>query len=292
MAKSRKSPSRKSKSRKVMSLEQLRTLAKKHGIKVSGLNKAALKTQLQKHRVSYAVKSRKVAPKKSVVKKSRRKSRKTSKSRKVSPKKSVMKSRRKSRKASRKPCKANQVRDVLTKRCRAKKSRGRKPMKSRKVARKSPARKSRKVARKSPARKSRKVARKSPARKSRKVSRKNSEKKTSTRKSPKLVGKQCLDNGDMLAKKGQKYLGNEPSPKGLGLCAHNRMIEDIERGRNGFLWQVVKGMRNGKPYNKWKQMTKTDLAKYPSDMFLGEMSPAPEQTPEKWGNMMQDYGAF
>jgi hypothetical protein len=42
----------------------------------------------------------------------------------------------------------------------------------------------------------------------------------------------------------KKYKGNEPSPKGLGYCAHCEEIGTIKNGLDGNLWIVVKNNKN------------------------------------------------
>lgn len=41
----------------------------------------------------------------------------------------------------------------------------------------------------------------------------------------------------------RRYKGNEPSPKGLGFCAHSEPIGSTRHGKNGKRWKVkqVKG---------------------------------------------------
>lgn len=50
------------------------------------------------------------------------------------------------------------------------------------------------------------------------------------------------------------YNGAEPSPKGLGKCAHESAVGDMEKGRDGNIW-VVDADRNGRLF--WKRARKT-----------------------------------
>ena len=42
----------------------------------------------------------------------------------------------------------------------------------------------------------------------------------------------------------RNYKGDEPSPKGLGYCAHAEKVGKIMEGRNGYKW-VVKETKKG-----------------------------------------------
>ena len=42
----------------------------------------------------------------------------------------------------------------------------------------------------------------------------------------------------------RKYKGTEPSPKGLGYCAHNMKVGAVKKGKDGNKW-IVKDMKNG-----------------------------------------------
>jgi len=45
------------------------------------------------------------------------------------------------------------------------------------------------------------------------------------------------------------YIGNEPSPKGLGFCAHAEKVNTIKKGRDGNIW-IIKSNNNIKKWFK------------------------------------------
>ena len=53
------------------------------------------------------------------------------------------------------------------------------------------------------------------------------------------------------------YRGDEPSPKGLGYCAHAEKINQRRKGRDGKFW-VVKAitMKSGKRIRRWTRVKK------------------------------------
>lgn len=51
------------------------------------------------------------------------------------------------------------------------------------------------------------------------------------------------------------YTGKEPSPKGLGLCAHDVKENTIHKGRDGKQW-IVKTDKNGR--HSWRRFTDTE----------------------------------
>lgn len=53
------------------------------------------------------------------------------------------------------------------------------------------------------------------------------------------------------------YRGNEPSPKGLGYCAHAEKINKRRKGRDGKFW-VVKAikLKSGKRIRRWTRVKK------------------------------------
>jgi hypothetical protein len=59
------------------------------------------------------------------------------------------------------------------------------------------------------------------------------------------------------------YKGNEPSPKGLGYCAHAEPVGKIRAGLNGSKW-VVQTDKNGT--KSWKPAVNGRSAKFPSFM--------------------------
>ena len=42
----------------------------------------------------------------------------------------------------------------------------------------------------------------------------------------------------------RKYKGTEPSPKGLGWCAHSMKVGAVKKGKDGNKW-IIKEMKNG-----------------------------------------------
>ncbi len=54
----------------------------------------------------------------------------------------------------------------------------------------------------------------------------------------------------------RNYKGNEPSPKGLGFCAHAEPVHKKRKGLDGNMW-IVKEVSNGKRWFKTKTKTKT-----------------------------------
>ena len=53
------------------------------------------------------------------------------------------------------------------------------------------------------------------------------------------------------------YKGNEPSPKGLGYCAHSEKLGTIKKGKDGNKWIISKTQLNIKRWNKLNQTKKT-----------------------------------
>ena len=47
------------------------------------------------------------------------------------------------------------------------------------------------------------------------------------------------------------YKGTEPSPKGLGYCAHSEKVGEIKKGRDNNLW-IVKEYKKSKKWIKYK----------------------------------------
>lgn len=54
----------------------------------------------------------------------------------------------------------------------------------------------------------------------------------------------------------RNYTGNEPSPKGLGYCAHNQKIGLIKKGKDGNNWEVKKIQNGGK---RWVKISNKDM---------------------------------
>ena len=44
--------------------------------------------------------------------------------------------------------------------------------------------------------------------------------------------------------KTRSYKGTEPSPKGLGYCAHSMKVGAVKKGKDGRKWEV-RGIKNG-----------------------------------------------
>ena len=56
----------------------------------------------------------------------------------------------------------------------------------------------------------------------------------------------------------RSYKGTEPSPKGLGWCAHSEEIDTIKMGKDGKKW-IVKKMKNGT--RKWIKYSDENIEK-------------------------------
>jgi len=63
------------------------------------------------------------------------------------------------------------------------------------------------------------------------------------------------------------YTGNEPSPKGLGFCAHAMKLNSKKRGRDGNVW-IVKQTTNG--FKRWVKFSGSKTAK---TSFISGKSP-------------------
>ena len=46
------------------------------------------------------------------------------------------------------------------------------------------------------------------------------------------------------------FKGTEPSPKGLGYCAHSEKIGTIKKGKDGNEWIIIKSSNNVKKWIK------------------------------------------
>ena len=53
----------------------------------------------------------------------------------------------------------------------------------------------------------------------------------------------------------RKYKGTEPSPKGLGFCAHSMKIGAVKKGKDGNKWEV-RQIKNGS--KRWMKVKKND----------------------------------
>ena len=51
--------------------------------------------------------------------------------------------------------------------------------------------------------------------------------------------------------KTKTYTGREPSPKGLGWCAHGEKEGKVRKGKDGIKWIVTK-MKNKRDGLRWK----------------------------------------
>ena len=60
------------------------------------------------------------------------------------------------------------------------------------------------------------------------------------------------------------YKGTEPSPKGLGYCAHSEKVGEIKKGRDNNLW-IVKEYKKSKKWIKYKRAGKDKTKKKPSN---------------------------
>ena len=151
-----------------------------------------------------------------------------------------------------KKTKRRSLRKTLTQRTKRKTSR-----------RKTQRRTSRRTSRKTSRRTSRRTSRKTSRRTSRKTSRKTSRRKTSRRNivpvrsllKRRFVGKPgkylCVNSCRGNDKRGY-FKGTEPSPKGLGYCAHCMPLNVTMKGKDGHLWENIKYSK-GKRWNRVKK---------------------------------------
>ena len=56
--------------------------------------------------------------------------------------------------------------------------------------------------------------------------------------------------------KTRSYKGTEPSPKGLGYCAHNIKVGEVKKGKDGNKW-IVKEVKNGS--KRWMKVKKENV---------------------------------
>ena len=56
----------------------------------------------------------------------------------------------------------------------------------------------------------------------------------------------------------KKYKGTEPSPKGLGWCAHGEKEGKVRKGKDGNQW-IVKKVKNGS--KRWIVQNELNLSK-------------------------------
>jgi len=67
--------------------------------------------------------------------------------------------------------------------------------------------------------------------------------------------------------KTRNYKGDEPSPKGLGYCAHAENNYTIKKGKNKKLWRIV---RDKNKRQRWKEESKNEIffeTNYPDYMY-------------------------
>ena len=62
----------------------------------------------------------------------------------------------------------------------------------------------------------------------------------------------CKNN--KTRKNNRSYKGTEPSPKGLGYCAHNEKINKQMKGKDGNFWKVKKTLYGTR---RWVKISKT-----------------------------------
>ena len=55
----------------------------------------------------------------------------------------------------------------------------------------------------------------------------------------------------------RSYIGNEPSPKGLGYCAHAEKLNKKKRGKDGNMWIVSETKKGIKRWILLKKKKKT-----------------------------------
>ena len=59
----------------------------------------------------------------------------------------------------------------------------------------------------------------------------------------------------------RSYKGNEPSPKGMGFCAHPEDIGFTKKGRYGNMWIVSTTKTGTKRWTKYKPLTEKEFSK-------------------------------
>ena len=57
----------------------------------------------------------------------------------------------------------------------------------------------------------------------------------------------------------KQYKGDEPSPKGLGYCAHAEKEGNKKKGKDGNMWEV-KSVKNGS--KRWTKVNSNNLNGY------------------------------
>ena len=61
--------------------------------------------------------------------------------------------------------------------------------------------------------------------------------------------------------KSRRYLGNEPSPKGLGFCAHDESTGVTRKGRDGNMWKVKEDKNGVRRWYKQGESNKSSAKK-------------------------------
>ena len=56
----------------------------------------------------------------------------------------------------------------------------------------------------------------------------------------------------------RKYKGTEPSPKGLGYCAHSMKVGAVKKGKDGNKWEV-REIKNGN--KRWIKINNKQITK-------------------------------
>lgn len=67
-----------------------------------------------------------------------------------------------------------------------------------------------------------------------------------------IVMPACKNNKTLKSKR--MFTGKEPSPKGLGYCAHNEKLDKRMKGKDGKFWKVTR-IANGT--RRWKRISRT-----------------------------------
>ncbi len=62
----------------------------------------------------------------------------------------------------------------------------------------------------------------------------------------------CKNNKTRKVKR--SYKGTEPSPKGLGFCAHNENLNKRMKGKDGHFWKVQRTLYGTR---RWVKISKT-----------------------------------
>ena len=93
------------------------------------------------------------------------------------------------------------------------------------------------------------IKRKKTIQRKKSIKRKTSKKKSAKRIEKRTKRKSATKKKKCICDHNKSYSGNEPSPKGLGYCAHCTPLHVTMKGKDGNLWENVK-FRNSRRWVK------------------------------------------